>query len=68
MKDVIAIDSMRESLSSFRAGNIVRRAAKSVFPSCEVSVLPVADSGEGTVEALMEGFTAAFCAWMLPDP
>ena len=55
MKIVIAIDSMKESLSSFQAENIVSRAVKSVSHSCEVGVLPVANGGEGTAEALIEG-------------
>lgn len=55
MKIVVAIDSMKESLSSFPVGNIVSRAIKPVFPSCEVSVLPLRTAARGTVEALMEG-------------
>ena len=52
MKIVIAIDSFKGSLTSFEAGEAVKKAAQKVFPHSEVIVLPLADGGEGTAEAI----------------
>lgn len=55
MKVVIAIDSFKGSLSSAEAGRIAANAIKRVEPTAEVVALPLADGGEGTVDALTEG-------------
>ena len=55
MKIVIAIDSFKGSLSSLEAGNAVKEAALKLDENIEVSVSPLADGGEGTVEALSSG-------------
>ena len=55
MKLVIAIDSFKGSLSSVEAGNAVKEAALKAFDTPSVTVCPLADGGEGTVEALCEG-------------
>lgn len=54
MKVVIAIDSFKGSLSSLQAGNAVKDAILRLDNSAEVVVKPLADGGEGTVEALAE--------------
>ena len=55
MKVVIAIDSFKGSLSSVEAGNAAARGVKRVFPDAECIVSPLADGGEGTVDALVAG-------------
>ncbi len=55
MKVVIAIDSLKGSLTSIEAGNAIRCGIYRAFPEAEVLVRPLADGGEGTVEALAEG-------------
>ena len=55
MKIAVAIDSFKGSLTSIEAGNAVKRAAMRVFSDCDVTVCPLADGGEGTVEALYTG-------------
>ncbi len=52
MKIVVAIDSFKGSLSSFEAGNAVKAAVNKLKPEFEVLVRPLADGGEGTVEAM----------------
>ena len=52
MKITVAIDSFKGSISSLEAGEAVERAALSVFPDANVSVIPLADGGEGTVAAI----------------
>ncbi len=54
MKVVIAIDSFKGSLSSLQAGNAVKEAICRLDGNAEVLVKPLADGGEGTVEALAE--------------
>lgn len=55
MKITVAIDSFKGSLSSLRAGEAVKEAALSINGENEVFVRPIADGGEGTVEALSVG-------------
>lgn len=54
MKVVVAIDSFKGSLSSIEAG---QAAKNGILKACraEVVVKPLADGGEGTTEALVEG-------------
>lgn len=56
MKVVIAIDSLKGSLSSLEAGMAVRAGLERVFPGAESVVKPVADGGEGTTETLLDAF------------
>ena len=53
MKVVIAMDSFKGSLSAVQAGNAVAEGIRRVFgkDECEIVVRPLADGGEGTVEA-----------------
>ncbi|EOH88267.1 glycerate kinase [Enterococcus asini ATCC 700915] len=55
MKIVISIDSFKGSLSSMEAGNAVAAGIHRVAPQTEVVIKPLADGGEGTVSALIEG-------------
>jgi len=55
MKIVIALDSFKGSLTSLEAGNAVNQGVSAVFPDAEVTVFPIADGGEGTVDALTDG-------------
>lgn len=55
MKVVVAIDSLKGSLSSLEAGEAVKSGILKVIPDAEVCVRPLADGGEGTVEALVFG-------------
>ncbi len=54
MKAVIAIDSFKGSLSSRVAGEAVRAALTDLDSRNEAVVLPMADGGEGTLEALSD--------------
>lgn len=55
MKVVVAIDSWKGSLGSLEAGASITEGVHRVFPEAEVLVRPLADGGEGTVEALTLG-------------
>lgn len=55
MKVIVAIDSLKGSLSSLEAGKAVEDGIKKAIPTAEVMIRPVADGGEGTVTALITG-------------
>ena len=55
MKVAIAIDSFKGSLSSVAAGTAAAEGVRRVFPDAECVVRPLADGGEGTVDALVAG-------------
>ena len=55
MKVVVAIDSFKGSLTSLEAGEAVRAGVLKADKDAEVVIRPLADGGEGTVEALAVG-------------
>lgn len=55
MNVVAAIDSLKGSLTSLEAGQAIKRGILRVYPEAQVAVRPLADGGEGTVEALVTG-------------
>ncbi|MBQ1362524.1 MAG: glycerate kinase, partial [Oscillospiraceae bacterium] len=55
MKVVVAIDSLKGSLTSLEAGEAIHEGVLRAIPEAEVVVRPLADGGEGTVEALTLG-------------
>ena len=55
MKVVVAIDSLKGILSSIEAGEAIKSGVLKAMPEAEVCVRPLADGGEGTVEALALG-------------
>lgn len=50
-KCVIISDSFKGTLTTFDIMRIFTKAVNDIFPSCEVISFPVADGGEGTMEA-----------------
>jgi glycerate kinase len=53
MKIIVAPNSFKGSLSATQAAKAIARGVREVFPDAEVLEIPVADGGEGTVEALV---------------
>lgn len=68
MKAVVAIDSFKGSLTSAEAGEAAKQGILRVYPSAEVEVLPLADGGEGTVEALTGGMGGIFKSVSVTGP
>ena len=52
MKIVIAPDSFKESLSALEAAHAIEAGFREIFPDAAYVKVPVADGGEGTVDAL----------------
>lgn len=53
-KIVIAIDSFKGCLTSSEIAQAVEAGIQAVYPKAEIVKVPIADGGEGTVEALVE--------------
>jgi glycerate kinase len=54
MKIVIAPDSFKESLSALAVAEAIEQGMREVLPDARYVKLPVADGGEGTVQALID--------------
>lgn len=59
MKIVTAIDSFKGSMTSMEAGRAVAEGIHRADAGAEVLVRPLADGGEGTVEALTSGMNGS---------
>lgn len=57
---LIAMDSFKGSATSLEIAGFVRAGILRVQPDASIEVLPVADGGEGTVEALVNGLGGIF--------
>nr|WP_318384547.1 glycerate 2-kinase [uncultured Enterobacter sp.] len=53
MKIVIAPDSYKESLSATEVAQAIEKGFREIFPNAQYVSVPVADGGEGTVEAMI---------------
>lgn len=53
MKIVIAPDSYKESLSAVDVAQAIEKGFREIFPDAEYVSVPVADGGEGTVDAMI---------------
>jgi glycerate kinase len=68
MKFVIAPDSFKGSLSAIEVCTAIERGIKKVIPTAQIVNLPMADGGEGTVEALVSS-TGGHLEWtVVHDP
>lgn len=68
MKVVAAIDSFKGSLGSYELGVLIEKGVKKVYEDAEIIKVPIADGGEGTVEALVEGIGGEFIDIEVNDP
>lgn len=55
MKAVIAMDSFKGCLTSMEAGRAAEEGIRRADPDADVQVMPLADGGEGTIDALIAG-------------
>jgi glycerate kinase len=53
VKVLVAPDSFKGSLTAVAVAEAIERGVRAVFPEAEVVKVPIADGGEGTVEALV---------------
>ena len=55
MNVVIAIDSFKGSMTSLEAGESASTGIRRIYPDADIAIRPLADGGEGTVDALTLG-------------
>ena len=65
---VIAPDSFKESLSSISAAQAMAQGVKAAFPQARIDCVPMADGGEGTVQALVWATEGTYCEELVHDP
>lgn len=68
MNIVIAIDSFKGSLSSMEAGEAIGEGIRRVNPEESITICPLADGGEGTVEALVHGMKGTLLSIQVTGP
>lgn len=54
MRILIAPQSLKGSLTAAEAGQAIAQGVRAVYPKADVEIVPVADGGEGTVQALVD--------------
>ena len=71
-KVVVAPNAFKGTLTASEAASAIARGVREVFPEAEVFEVPVADGGDGTVEALVSAnhgdYRAAQVEGPLGDP
>ena len=68
MKIIIAPDSFKGSLSAPLVAKAMERGIKRIIPSAETLLLPMADGGEGTVDALVSAMGGKLITALAHDP
>lgn len=68
MKVVLAIDSFKGSLSCVEAAEAAALGIKDVYPDAVAVICPVADGGEGTVEAMVRATGGEYRTATVSDP
>lgn len=68
MNILIAADSFKGSRSARQVTDTIERAAKNVIPDVTVTKIPVADGGEGTVDALIAAMHGTKVTVPVHDP
>ncbi len=68
MKIVTACDSFKGSVTSREAGEAAARGVRKALPDAEVTVISVADGGEGTIDALRLNMDVDIRECIVSDP
>ena len=68
MKFLFASDSFKGSLTSEQTIELLTKAANEVFPGCKCVGVPVADGGEGTVNAVVSATGGRIVTAEVHDP
>ena len=68
MNILIAADSFKGSCSARQVTDTIERAAKNVIPDVTITKIPVADGGEGTVDALVAAMRGTKVSVPAHDP
>ncbi|HEX3029066.1 MAG TPA: glycerate kinase [Clostridia bacterium] len=68
MQIIVAPDSFKGSISAVEAANSIEKGIKKVFDEVRVVKIPIADGGEGTVDAIVMGSNGSYKQVLVTDP
>ena len=68
MHVLVAMDSFKGSLSSLQAADAVAQGIRRACPDAFVRCIPIADGGEGTVDAVVEALNGRYVQTVVSDP
>ncbi len=68
MRILLAFDSFKGSLSSEDVGEAFAAGWQSVRPDDSIDIVPIADGGEGTMEAMSKALGGKLCNALVSDP
>ncbi len=68
MKIVIAPDSFKESMTALKAAEAIKKGLSDALPETETVLVPMADGGEGTVQALIDSTSGDIINIDVHDP
>src|SRR5579883_1041634 len=68
MRIVVAPQALKGSLTAAAAGQAIVDGVLAVYPEAEVTMIPVADGGEGTVQALVDATGGELIAQTVTGP
>ena len=68
VKILLAPQAFKGSISALSAGQAMERGIKRALPQADVAILPIADGGDGTVEALVNATHGKFRKSNVTDP
>jgi len=67
-KFVIAPDSFKESIEAFNVALAIEIGLKKIFPDAEYDIIPMADGGEGTIDAMVQATAGRIISAKVADP
>ena len=68
MKIVIAPDSFKESMTALKAAEAIKKGINEALPDAQTLLVPMADGGEGTVQALIDSTSGSIINIKVNDP
>ncbi|HEX77556.1 MAG TPA: glycerate kinase [Dehalococcoidia bacterium] len=68
MKIVVAPQAYKGNLTALEVAQAIERGIRAVAPEAEVVLVPMADGGEGTVQALVDATGGRFISTQVTDP
>src|SRR5438876_1510635 len=68
MRIIVAPQSLKGSLTAAEAGQAIAQGVRAVYPEAAIEIVPVADGGEGTVQALVDASGGKIIQKMVTGP
>ena len=68
LRILVAPNAFKESLSAMEAAAAISRGLLKILPTSKITQLPIADGGDGTLEAVVEGTRGKILRARVLDP